>query len=357
MPRKKGRKVAKKNISRRYSVEERSRMMGQAEVGVSDPELMQRWGIDKHSLSDLKKKYDETGSVKDRKRSGRPRETSEREDRHMAIIVARDPRMNAKTMAKKLVPGMCKNRISRWTVARRLREWDFGAHVAAKKPLLSYDHMQRRLEWAKKHVDWTVEDWKRVLFSDETPFCLFQSFGRKIVWRRKGERYKTECLVSTVKHGGGKIQVWGCFTYFGSGPMYWVKGIMDGPKYRQILKTHMVPHLNGIEKKEGIKLIFQHDNDPKHTSKVVKKYLEGKELEVLDWCSQSPDINPIENGWRQVKVNIADREGKARNLDEIYAIAKEEWAKLPLSFFQKLIETMPKRCMAVITARGGHTKY
>jgi transposase len=95
MPRKKGRKVAKKNISRRYSVEERSRMMGQAEVGVSDPELMQRWGIDKHSLSDLKKKYDETGSVKDRKRSGRPRETSEREDRHMAIIVARDPRMNA----------------------------------------------------------------------------------------------------------------------------------------------------------------------------------------------------------------------------------------------------------------------
>ena len=90
---------------------------------------------------------------------------------------------------------------------------------------------------------------KKVVFSDETPFCLFQSFGRKIVWRRKGERYKKECLTSTVKHGGGKIQVWGCFSYYGSGPMDWVKGIMDGPKYREILKNHMVPHLKDIEGK------------------------------------------------------------------------------------------------------------
>jgi transposase len=182
MPRKKGRWKPKKSTSRRYSVEERAQIIGQADMGASDPDLIKRWGIDKHTLSDLKKKFDQTRSVKDLPRSGRPRKTSEREDRHLAITVARDPRMTATVMAKKLVPGYCKNRISRWTVARRLREWDFGAHVAAKKPLLSYDHMQKRLEWAKKHVEWDVEDWKRVLFSDETPFCLFQSFGRKIVW-------------------------------------------------------------------------------------------------------------------------------------------------------------------------------
>jgi transposase len=180
MPRKKGRWVPKKDISRRYSVEERSQIIGQLDVGVSDADIIKRWGLDKHTLSNLKKKYQKTGSVKDLQRTGRPRETSEREDRHLALTVARDPRVGAKFMAKRLVPGFCKNRISRWTVARRLREWDFGAHTAARKPLLSYNHIQKRLEWARKHVHWTVEDWKKVLFSDETPFCLFQSFGRKI---------------------------------------------------------------------------------------------------------------------------------------------------------------------------------
>ncbi len=153
----------------------------------------------------LLKKYKKTGSVKDLPRSGRPRKTSEREDRHLALSVARNPKTNATWLAKRLVPGLFKNRISRFTVRRRLREWDFGPHTAAKKPLLSYDNIQKRLEWAKAHIDWTVEDWKRVLFSDESPFCLFQSYGRKIVWRRKGERYKPNCLEKTVKHGGGKI--------------------------------------------------------------------------------------------------------------------------------------------------------
>jgi hypothetical protein len=54
---------------------------------------------------------------------------------------------------------------------------------------------------------------------------------------------------------------------------------------------------------------------------------------------------------------MAERESKARNLQEVFDIAKEEWAKLPQSFFQKLIESMPRRCAAVIQARGGHTKY
>ena len=67
--------------------------------------------------------------------------------------------------------------------------------------------------------------------------------------------------------------------------------------------------------------------------------------------------NPIGNGWRKVKVQIADREYKARNLDEIFDIAEEEWNKLPLDYFQNLITSMPRRCAAIIAARGGHTKY
>jgi transposase-like protein len=358
MPRKKGRRVAKKDSRTRYSTEERAQIVGQKKMGATWRQLEDEWGANKTTLKDIWKKYKNTGTVKDMQRKGRPKATSDREDRHMALHVARNPKVNSTFMAKKLVPGFCQKAVSRWTVARRLREWDFGAHVAAKKPLLSHDNIQKRFEWAKSHKDWTVDDWKRVLFSDETPFCLFQSYGRKIVWRRRGERYKNDCLEKTVKHGGGKIQVWACFSYFGSGPMYWIKDIMTGAKYREILKHHMVPHMKDIEGQNlDIKVVFQHDNDPKHTSKVVKRYLEDKELEVLNWVSQSPDINPIENGWRKVKAAMADRESKARNLAEVFEIAQEEWAKIPLSYFQGLVESMPRRCAAVIAARGGHTKY
>ena len=342
----------------RYTEGERGEMIGMRKSGATWREIELETGANKYSIRKIWRKYVKTGSVKNLPRSGRPPKTNEREDRHMELTVARNPKINATHLAKRLVPGFCQKPVSRWTVARRLNGYGFGAHVAAKKPLLSEANIAKRLQWAKKYKDWTVEDWKRVCFSDETPFLLFQSYGRKIVWRRPGERFKKDCLEPTVKHGGGKIQVWGCFSYYGSGPMYWVKDIMTGAKYREILKHHMVPYLKDVEGKLlGVKAVFQHDNDPKHRSKVVKNYLSNKELEVLDWCSQSPDINPIENGWRTVKVNMAERESKARNLDEVFEIAQEEWAKLPQSYFQGLIESMPRRCAAVIAARGGHTKY
>src|SRR4051794_5080521 len=120
MPRKKGRKVAKKNISRRYSVEERAQMVGQKKLGTTTSELMRLWGAGDSTVKNLWKKYNKTGSIKDLPRSGRARET-EKEDRHIAITVARNPHVTAKFMAKRLVPGFCKKPVSRWTVARVAR--------------------------------------------------------------------------------------------------------------------------------------------------------------------------------------------------------------------------------------------
>lgn len=208
MPRKKGRRVAKvkKSTGIRYSVEKRAQMVGQKLAGATLPQIQAVHGCSESTAIRILRKQRKTGSVKDLPGRGRKRKTSEREDRHLALEVARDPNQNSTKLAKRIVPTLCKNRISRWTVARRLREYEFGAHTAALKPLLSHDNIEKRLAWAKKHKDWTVDNWKRVLFSDETPFCLFQSFGRKIVWRRKGERYKPDCLVKTVKHGVGRFR-------------------------------------------------------------------------------------------------------------------------------------------------------
>ncbi|KAK3531097.1 hypothetical protein QTP70_010358 [Hemibagrus guttatus] len=100
--------------------------------------------------------------------------------------------------------------------------------------------------------------------------------------------------------------------------------------------------------KNGHQWTFQHDNDPKHTAKVVKKWLADKNINVLQWPSQSPDLNPIENLWRELKVRVMAR--RPSNLKELELIAKEEWAKIPVETYKKLlVDTLIKSEMSIIT--------
>ena len=153
--------------------------------------------------------------------------------------------------------------------------------VARKKHLLKPSHISQRLEWARTYENYTAEDWKRVVFSDESPFTLFQWCGKHYARRRVGEEYKPECIIPTVKHGNGKIQIWGIFSYYGVGPLKLIEGTLTGAKYREILKTHMRLFIQRLKKDHGHDFIFQHDNDPKHTSRVVKKYLSTQSYNVF----------------------------------------------------------------------------
>ena len=73
-----------------------------------------------------------------------------------------------------------------------------------------------------------------------------------------------------------------------------VEGRMDANQYVSILEDHMLPSLeeSGLSGKE---VIFQQDNNPKHTSKKAKKWMESNKITLLDWPAQSPDLSPIEH--------------------------------------------------------------
>lgn len=247
--------------------------------------------------------------------------------------------------------------ISYRTVLRNLREIGFQAKKKMKKPFLSLKHRKARLEWAKAHQYWTVDDWKRVVFSDETKINLWNSDGIQYCWTRPGDPVQPFHLQPTVKHGGGSLMFWGCMMWQGLGYGCQItEGTMKKDDYINILDSTLKESLEyyGYGRDD---YIFQHDNDPKHTAKATTAYLRDQGIEALPWPAQSADLNPIEHVWDILKVQIGRRARRPTSIHELWVVVQEEWDLISPEIVQRLYESMPRRVQAVLRARGGNTKY
>jgi transposase len=297
------------------------------------------------------KLFEETGGYSDRQRVGRPRKTSEKLDRIIHRLSEGDRTKTAVDIRREIA-GHQGGQVSVWTIRRRLRQFGLHGRIARKKPFISHRNRQRRLKFAREHLNWTPKDWARVLWSDESKFQRFGSDGKTYVRRRPGEEFNSRCLRPTVKGGGGSVMVWGGFSRNGPGPIHQINGIMDRFVYLGILTDILEPYADDYL---PLNWIFQQDNDPKHTSRIVKDWLQEKRIEVLNWPAQSPDLNPIENLWHFIDKDIKLQ--KPSNLNELYAVIESSWRKISIELCVKLVDSMPKRCQAVIKNFGYATKY
>ena len=116
-------------------------------------------------------------------------------------------------------------------------------HNAASKPLLNEIQRKNRLEWCIKRQNWTLRQWRSVIWSDESLFTLFGNDGPTRVWRKDGTRYNIENLSPSVKHGEGGIMIWGCFTAKGFDPLVKVEGKMKYQDYINILENELLPFI------------------------------------------------------------------------------------------------------------------
>jgi hypothetical protein len=150
--------------------------------------------------------------------------------------------------------------------------------------------------------------------------------------------------------------IWGCITAHGPGPLRVVSGRMDQHQYLQILKECLPGVISKYEMDKD-KVIFQHDNDPKHKAKSVQKWLDEEGYNVMEWPSQSPDLNPIENLWAILKKKVYECEPPPENLDELEVRVKEMWNTIISNECAKLVASMRDRIKKVKKAKGYWTRY
>ena len=212
------------------------------------------------------------------------------------------------------------------------------------------------MDFAQTYQHWTIEDWKKVVWSDETKVNRIGSDGCVWVWKRAGEPLTDWTTTPTVKHGGGHIMVWGCMGWNGVGMLIEVEGIMNAKQYVEILEGGLMDSVDKLEMDQE-NLYFQQDNDPKHTSNLATNFLKDHEINVLDWPAQSPDLNPIEHLWEVLKRLLNRYEDPPSGVFELWNRAAEKWDEITQEQCKRLIESMPRRLEAVIKAKGGNTKY
>lgn len=280
---------------------------------------------------------------------GRKRKTSSHTDLRIVRCAKKNPFITSAEIKTDL-----NLQVDSSLIRRRLIENNLKACHPKKCPLLSKKNIKDRLNFAERHLQKPAEKWRNILWSDETKINLFgPDTTNQYVRRPAGKEFDPKYTVKTVKHGGGNIMVWGCFTYYGVGPIHWIQETLTKEKYIEILNTFMYPF---AEDNLPLLWLFQQDNDPKHTAKVTKKWFSEKKVQLLEWPAQSPDLNPIENLWGHLKRELS-KASKPKNKLELWENVKKIWYEIPPNLCQKLVDSMPRRCGAVLASKGSTTKY
>lgn len=198
------------------------------------------------------------------------------------------------------------------------------AITKTKRSRLTKAHRAKQYAFVLAYKYWTVEDWKRVVWSDETKINRVGSDRRKWVWKKQGEGL-SDCLVDgTLKYGAGCLMFWGCFGWDGTGHSCKIIGKMDADLYVEIIKDKLRNSLYHWD--YNLKdIIFQQDNDPKHTSKKAKQCFKENSIQVMEWPPQSPDLNSFEHLWDNLKCKLATYETLPILMEELWTRVQMEW--------------------------------
>ncbi|GFW11897.1 transposable element Tcb1 transposase [Trichonephila clavipes] len=286
------------------------------------------------------------GRVYRRGGSGRPRNTNDREDRAIRRVATSAPTTSLASIQRHLPPS--RHPVpSRETIRRRLTEVGLRSRRPLSRLPLTPHHRQCRLDFCRPRATWSVTDWRRVIFSDESRFSLSADDHRTRVWRRTGQRSDPAFIVERHTAISQGVTVWGAISRDTRSSLVVLQGTLTARRYVDDILTPIV--LPMLSSRPGA--IYQQDNARPHTARLSQQCLQG--YDVLPWPARSPDLSPIEH--------VCDALGRqlqpSRDTGELTAQMQRLWQGLPQGVISDLIKSMPRRISACIAARGGFTTY
>lgn len=299
-------------------------------------------------------RFRETGRNTRRPGSGRNRKTTAIDDRFIVLNTLRNRHMTSVETKNQLreVRGTA---VSVWTVRRRIQEAGLKSYRPAAGPKLLPRHRVARLQFSREHLNWTLAQWRTVLFTDESRFCLHSPDGRERVWRRPGERFAECTFKPRLSHGGGSLMVWAGISMDACTELVVIDGgSLTAQRYiEEVLENYVVPFAPFI----GDGFILMQDNARPHSARCVTEYLDAVGIRKFNWPACTPDGNPIEHVWDMLGRRVRGRSVAPTTINELRVALQEEWQNIPQNDIRELISGMGRRMQAIVRARGGNTKY
>ncbi|GFY19613.1 HTH_Tnp_Tc3_2 domain-containing protein [Trichonephila clavipes] len=248
---------------------DRGRIIGLREAGWSNRRIGRHLGRSDMVVARCWQQWITEGRVYRRGVSGRPRNTNDREDRAIRRVATLAPTTSLASIQRHLPPS--------------------------RHPVPSRETIRRRLTEAvstgfcRPRATWSVTDWRRVIFSDESRFSLSADDHRTRVWRRTGQRSNPAFIVERHTAISQGVTVWGAISWDTRSSLVVLQGTLTARRYVDDILTPIV--LPMLSSRPGA--IYQQDNARPHTARLSQQCLQG--YDVLPWPARSPDLSPIEH--------------------------------------------------------------
>ena len=305
-------------------------------------EIANQVGVARYTVYRLKNRIEQNEPLVHKKGGGRPANKCDKIKYSCAKYIQHDAQKPVREIASE-IHSKSGISVSKSTVHRCLKGMGYSKPYLTKVPMLSEKNRLNRIEWAKRNKG---RRWFRAVFSDEASFWLRS--GRVRMWT-KGSQKK---VLLTVKHSP-KIHIWAAFSAMGTFPLCIFTQNLDAKFFVHILKWHSIDQARAFH---GDSWILIQDNDPKHTSRLAKSWMEENiPKNRFDWPSQSPDLNPIENifGWMKHKLQRIE----ISSINDLKAHLEELWESITPEFLEPYYRSMKRRCEIVIENEGYSIKY